>query len=144
MTIGDRNDPCLSFRFLVEIDGLVTGGFSEISGLQIETVTETYREGGVNDYEHKLAGPTRYPANLVMKRGLTDSILWTWCQDVRQGIIQRKSVSIILLDSGGEERWRWNLEGAYPVRWNGPDLRAGTGEVALETLELVHQGLKRS
>ena len=69
--LGIRNDPYLGFNFLVEIEGLVVGGFSEVTGLQIETVLETYREGGVNEFEHKLAGPTRYPSNLILKRGLT-------------------------------------------------------------------------
>jgi len=61
--LGIRNDPYMAFNFLVEIEGLVVGGFTEVTGLQIETVVETYREGGLNEYEHKLAGPTRYPTS---------------------------------------------------------------------------------
>jgi phage tail-like protein len=107
--------------------------------------TQDYREGGVNEYLHKLAGPTRYPSNLVLKRGLTDAeTLWHWQQEVMQGPISRKNGSIMLLNSAGEETWRWNFIGAYPVRWVGPELRAGTAEVAVETLELVHQGLTKA
>lgn len=142
MPIGNRMDPYLTFNFLVEIDSLVKAGFSEVSGLRIETEVKEYREGGLNEYIHKLLGPTRYPTNLVLKHGLTDDeILWNWYQEVTQGIIERKNVSIILLDSAREEKRRWSFEKAYPVRWIGPDLRAGTDGVAVETLELVHCGL---
>ena len=131
-----------SFHFLVEIEGLVIGGFNEVTGLTVEVEIEEYREGGLNAYVHKLAGPARYPNNLVLKHGLTDSdTLWNWHQDVASGNIQRRNGSIILLDSAGEEQWRWNFVDAYPVRWVGPDLRAGSAEVAIETLELVHRGL---
>ena len=142
MAVGDRVDPYLSFHFLVEIEGLVIGGFNEVTGLTVEVEIEEYREGGLNAYVHKLAGPARYPNNLVLKHGLTDSdTLWNWHQDVASGNIQRRNGSIILLDSAGEEQWRWNFVDAYPVRWVGPDLRAGSAEVAIETLELVHRGL---
>jgi phage tail-like protein len=63
MVTGNRIDPYLGFNFLVEIGSLVVGGFSEVTGLQAEVQTEDYREGGVNEYAHKLAGPTNYPAN---------------------------------------------------------------------------------
>ena len=144
MAVGDRADPYLSLNFLVEIEGLVVGGFNEVTGLTIEVEIEEYREGGVNTYVHKLAGPARYPNNLVLKHGLTDSdTLWSWHQDVARGNILRKNGSIMLLDSAGEEQWRWNFVDAYPVRWVGPDLRAGSAEVAIETLELVHRGLSK-
>jgi phage tail-like protein len=145
MAVGDRADPYLSFRFLVEIEGLVVGGFNEVTGLTVEVEVEEYREGGLNAYVHKLAGPVRYPNNLVFKHGLTDrDTLWSWHQDVASGNIQRKNGSIVLLDSTGEEQWRWNFVDAYPVRWVGPDLRAGSAEVAIETLELVHRGLNKA
>lgn len=145
MAVGDRTDPYLSLNFLVEIEGLVTGGFNEVTGLTLEVEVEEYREGGLNAYVHKLAGPARYPNNLVLKHGLTHSdTLWSWHQGVARGNIQRKNGSIMLLDSAGEEQWRWNFVDAYPVRWVGPDLRAGSAEVAIETLELVHRGLSKA
>jgi len=142
MAVGDRKDPYLAFNFRVEIDGLQVGGFTEVSGLQIEVESKDYREGGVNEYVHRLAGPMRYPANLVLKHGLMDSeTLWSWIQDIKQGKIQRKDGAVALLDSAGNEKWRWNFAKAYPVRWVGPELHAGTAAVAVETLELVHNGL---
>jgi phage tail-like protein len=144
MPVGERNDPYASFRFLVEIDGLVVAGFSEVSGLQAETQIEDYREGGVNDYVHKLPKETTYQ-NIILKRGITDSdVLWKWHQDVVSGKIERRSGYIVLLDSEGSETWRWNFIDAYPAKWNGPDLRAESDGVALESIELVHNGIKKA
>lgn len=144
MAVGERNDPYQSFQFLVEIDGLVVAGFSEASGLQAETQIETYREGGVNDYVHRLPKETTYP-NIILKRGITDSdVLWKWHQDVVSGKIERRSGYIVLLDSEGNETWRWNFVDAYPAKWTGPDLRAESSTVAFESIELVHNGIKKA
>jgi phage tail-like protein len=135
-------DPFLSFNFLVEIKGLTVGGFTDVTGLQVEVEVEDYREGGVNGFIHKLAGPVRYPSNLVLKRGMMKADqLSAWQQEVASGKIALRNVSIILLDHAGDEARRWDFNEAYPVRWNGPELRAATGAVAIETLELVHKGL---
>jgi phage tail-like protein len=143
MPVAERKDPYLSFRFLVEIKGLIVGGFSEVSGLQAGTETEDIREGGVNDYVHKLPKITKYP-NITLKRGITDSdALWNWHQDVVNGIIKRKSGFILLLDSEGNEKWHCFFERAYPVQWTGPELRADSNTVAVESIELVHNGLKK-
>ena len=144
MALGSRTDVFMAFNFLVEIEGLVAGGFSEVSGLQAEIETQDYREGGLNSFIHRLPGPVRYPANLTLRRGLTDAdTLWSWFQEVAEGIIRRRNGSIVLLDGAGEERWRWNFIGAYPARWTGPDLQAGTATVAAESVELVHRGIVR-
>jgi phage tail-like protein len=143
MAVGDRNDPYASFNFGVEIRGLVVGGFSEVSGLQTEVEIQDYREGGVNEYIHRRAGPVRYPANVVLKHGLTDKTeLWSWYCNVVQGKIERKNMSIVLLDRSGNEKRRWNLQRAYPVKWAGPDLRALSNDVAVETVELAHDGFE--
>ena len=134
MPVGERKDPYLSFRFLVEIQGLIVGGFSEVSGLQAETETEEIQEGGVNDYVHKLLKITKYP-NITLKRGITDSdALWNWHQDIANGQINRKNGFIILLDGEGNEKWRCFFEHAYPVKWTGPELRADSNTVAVESI----------
>ncbi len=144
MPVGERNDPYLSYRFLVEVDGLVVAGFSEVSGLQADTQIEDYREGGVNDYVHRLPKETTYQ-NIILKRGITDSdVLWKWHQDVVSGKIERRSGYIVLLDSEANETWRWNFIDAYPAKWTGPDLRAENSAVALESIELVHNGIKKA
>ncbi|MBZ0303872.1 MAG: phage tail protein [Anaerolineae bacterium] len=144
MKLGDRSDPYLAFTFQVEIEGVVVGGFSEVTGLQAEIEIQDYREGGCNDYIHRLAGPARYPSNLVLKRGMTDiDGLWRWQEEVLHGNVQRKNGSVVMFDGSGEEKLRWNFTNAYPVRWVGPELRANSAAVAIESLELVHEGLSK-
>jgi len=134
-------DPYLSFNFLVEIGGLIVGGFSDVSGLQSEVEVFDYREGGQNDYIHRLAGPTRYPSNLVLKRGITDSrTLWLWHCAARAGLVERLNLGVLLLNSERFPVRVWIVEQAYPVRWVGPELKADANTVAIETLELVHCG----
>jgi len=143
MAVAEREDPYISFGFLVEIHGLIVGGFSEVSGLQAETETEEIREGGVNDHVHKLPKISKYP-NITLKRGITDSdTLWKWHHDVVNGTIERRSGFIILIDREGDERGWWHFIDAYPVKWTGPELRADSNTVAVETLELAHNGLEK-
>lgn len=144
MATGKRQDPYLSFKFkvLLELDGQVVAGFTEVTGLEVETDVEKFRQGGENLFERQLAGPTKFAARLVLKKGITESdSLWAWHQRVTQGEIERKRLSILLLDNIGDEKRRWTFEAALPVKWTGPQFRAGTAEVAFETLELIHNGL---
>jgi len=141
-TSGIGSDPFLAFNFLIEIDGLTVGGFAEVTGLQVEVEVEDYREGGVNGFVHKLRGAVRYPSNLVLKRGLVggDQLL-AWQEQTLQGKLEMRNLSVVLCDGKNQEAQRWNFAKAYPVRWSGPELRAGTSAVAIETLEFVHQGM---
>jgi len=141
--LGVRTDPYQVFNFLVEVEGILAGGFSECSGLQVETEYFDYREGGVNEYVHRFAGPTKYPP-LVLKHGLTQiDGLWSWHQDVVKGKIERKNGTIYLLDKQGIPVMWWDVKEAFPVKWTGPDLRASSNEVAFESVELTHRGLSR-
>jgi phage tail-like protein len=144
MPTGERKkDPYLSFRFLVEVQGLVVAGFSEVSGLSAETEVDEQREGGVNEFVHKLPKLTKYP-NLTLKWGLTDSdVLWKWHHDVKTGRVKRANVHLVLLDSEGNEKWRWSFEKAYPIKWIGPDLKSDGSSVALESLEIAHNGFSK-
>ncbi len=137
-----RTDPYFGFNFLVEVKGLLVGGFSEVSGLDVEAEVHDYREGGQNEYIHKIRGPLRYPSNLVLKRGLTDDSLRTWFDQVSAGMVDRRNGSISLLDTRGSTIQRWDFEEACPVKWVGPQLQATSNTVAVETVELVHRGLK--
>ena len=102
--LGMRHDPYMAFNFLVEIEGLVVGGFNEVTGLQVETEVHEYREGGKNEYVHKFTGPTRYPSNLILKHGLIDiGTLWDWHQEVTNFTttrpwVTRRNGTIYLLD----------------------------------------------
>ena len=141
---GTRKDPYMAFNFTVEIEGITVGGFSEVSGLQVETEVEDYREGGLNAYLHKLPGPTRYPANLTLKHGLMDlDTLWQWHAEITEGVVVRRNGTIYLLDHQQFPVMWWHFTKAYPVKWTGPDLQAGSNAVAVESLELVHCGLTK-
>ena len=135
-------DPLVSFRFKVEVDNVIQAGFSECSGLQVETEVEEVREGGVNEFIHRIPKGSKH-VNLTLKHGITDSdALWNWHKDVVSGQkkVERKMVSVLLLDAQGQEKWRWSFQGAYPVKWVGPELKADSSAVAIETLELAHHG----
>jgi phage tail-like protein len=136
-------DPYAGFRFRVEILGLEVGGFTEVSGLDREVTLEDFREGGVNDYTHKLAAVTKYP-NLTLKRGLADATeLWQWHQDVVNGKIERRQISVVLIDFAGRDTWRWVIEKAYPVKWSGASLNSSANAVVVESVELAHHGITR-
>jgi len=140
--LGSRTDPYLSSGFFVEIDGITHAGFTECTGLQVETDVFQYKEGGLNDYTHKLAGRSSF-SNVVLKWGIVDDqALWSWYQDVIRGKIQRKNLSIILYDSEQSEVKRWNLREAYPVKWIGPSFNAGQQQVGIETLEIAYHGFE--
>lgn len=140
-----RKDPYAAYGFLVEIEGLVVGGFSEVSGLHIETVVETYREGGLNDFDHRLASGVRHPAAIVLKRGLTDDDgLWTWYMTCAHGRIRRRNATIHLLDGRRKIQASWHAIEAFPVKWTGPEFRADVNAVAVESVELAHRGILRT
>jgi len=138
-----RKDPLRGFRFLVEIDGLTSGGFARVKGLQREIKHESYREGGVNDYEHKLFTQVSYPS-VILERGLALDDLWKWAQAAADGEITRKNVRIRLENEAGEPVWAWQLDWAMPVKWTCSDLDAASSQVAIESLELAHHGLRRA
>jgi phage tail-like protein len=136
-------DPYRVFRFVVEINGTLVGGFSEVTGLEVRTEVDDHREGGVNDYVHKIAKETKYP-NLTLKRGITDKTdLWDWHQQVVLGDVERKTVSVVVLDVTGKEKWRLIFRDAYPVKWNGTDLNASGNTVFVESIELAHHGMTK-
>jgi phage tail-like protein len=129
-------------RFMVELDGMLVGGFSEVSGLSVQTELEDYPEGGLNHYVHRLPKQTRLEP-LTLKRGVTVSNeLWDWYADVIEGTIVRKSGSVIMYNEQYAELRRWNFYDAYPCKWLGPAWNAADSSIAVETIELVHNGLK--
>ena len=136
-----RNDPYKNFNFLVEIDGIARAAFSEVSGLESETSVIEYRSGSEFG-TRKLPGLTKY-ANIVLKRGITqDAELWNWRQSVIEGNVDRRNGSIILLDDQRTEVIRWNFREGWPCKWQGPGLNAKNEEVAIELLEIAHEGLE--
>ena len=137
-----RLDPYLPYNFLVELGGLIVGGFSEVTGLSSEVQLESYQEGGVNGYAHEFLGAVKYP-HLVLSRGITDlDILWDWYSLTTQGRPLLLNGTIMLLDNQRLPVMWWNFTDAYPVKWEGPQFNANnTDQVGIETIELVHRGL---
>lgn len=140
---SSRNDPFPAFRFEVKLDEMPPAGFSEVSGLQLEIEVEDYNEGGQNSFVHKLPGRTKQ-TNLTLKRGIVDRSLWDWYYDLTQGKMKFRGGSIVVREpSGGQVAMEWHFERAFPAKWVGPELNATQNNVAVETLELCHHGLKR-
>ncbi len=144
------NDPYGNFRFVVELGSIQVAGFAECAGLQMKTKVFEYIEGGRNHTTLKFPEVTTY-GNISLKRGITNSNeLIDWQLDVVQGAFNTnpraqnaQPLAIILQDEQGEAVRRWNLIRAFPVKWIGPDLKAMGSEVAIETLEIAHEGIEK-
>jgi phage tail-like protein len=133
-------DPALSLVYRCTIDGFIPLGiWSKIEGLGFEYKVTSYREGGVNGYEHKLVGPTTY-TNLRLSRPVdSDSkYLSMWLQSVAIKVIPQ-TMAITALSSAGEDITTWNLAGVIPVKWTGPSLDIMGNAIAMETLEVVYE-----
>jgi phage tail-like protein len=129
-------------RFYVFIDDKEQAIFTEVSGLEVQMDVTEYEEGGRNDFVHRLPGRTKI-GTLTLKRGMTFSNdFFNWQMQIAQGSIQRRNVSVAMYDVSGKEIARWNFDKAFPIKWSGPPLQADGTAVAIETLELAHDGLK--
>jgi phage tail-like protein len=134
-------DPVAELRFKVELPGLSIGRFRECTGISVEVEMKDYMEGGSNEFVHKLPTRVKYP-NVVLKRGVThEEALLKWFFDSR-ATPQRKDMTITLLGPGTKLVRTWAFLNAYPVKWTGPNLNASSNQVAVETLEIVHNGLR--
>lgn len=140
--MATRTDPLRGFRFLVEIEGIAAAGFTRAKALSREVKHESHREGGVNEYEHKLFTQVAYPS-LVLERGLALDQLWNWALAVSNGEIERKTISVRLLDEQGGKGWTWHVDQAWPVKWSCADLDANASQVAMESVEFAHHGLRK-
>jgi len=138
-----RDDPYLNFNFVVEIEGEAAAGFSEaeLPAGRIEVVA--YREGTDRTSAARLLpGRVEY-GPLVLRRGFSgDAALFQWWQAVVEGNLDRRNVSVILLDEKRQEVGRWNLRRAWPAKYEPPSLRGLGNDVAIETLELAHEGIE--
>jgi phage tail-like protein len=141
---GDRTDPYRSYNFLVEIDGITRAGFRECAGLGSGSAPIEYREGDDRQLTtRKLPGLVSYP-NITLSRGVTDDPeLWQWREQVARGQVSRRNGSIVLLDDTGEEKLRWNFREGWPTSWSGPSFDATGSDLAIEQLEIAHEGLSR-
>ena len=167
--LGVRFDASPAWKFFVEVQSVIVAEFQECSGLSMEREVTEVKEGGTNDFEWLLPGRIKY-GPITLKKGITyNRELWRWFRwgmmdgqvwgvdnapdtflavkmmrvmgvKIPQGI----SISIILGTVDGKVAKHWNLIGAIPVKWVGPELTAGSDQVAVETLEVRHQGIDLS
>ena len=91
-----------------------------------------------------MPGQTKY-SNITLKRGITDDhSLWDWREKTIEGKTERKNGSIVLMNESGEEKLRWNFVDGWPTKWTGPSFNATANEVAIEQLDIVHEGVKKA
>ena len=137
-------DPFASFNFKLEIEGITVAGFSEATGLNQESNVIDYREGQEPITPRKLPGLNKF-GNITLKRGISpDLSVYNWRKTVTDGDIERRNASVVLHNEKHEEVVRWNLVNAWPSKYVGPDLKANANEVAIESIELTHEGVERA
>jgi len=141
MATGERTDPFRSFNFKLDVDG-ISGSFRECSGLNADGAVVEYREGtDVARTVRKMPGLLTY-GNITLKRGYTtNGDLWAWYRNIANGVMDRRNGTIILMDEQRNEVLRWNIENAWIKKIEAPSFNATANEVAVESVELVHEGL---
>lgn len=140
---ADENTSLLSCYFALEIDGIEHARFNKCEGLEAETYIYELEEGGLNTNTRKFYGRTRYP-NIVLESGVSASDdLYKWYKDtvLSGGKVKRKSGSVIIYQADGTEVKRWDFVGAIPCRWTGPQLAIDANALAIEKIEIAHEGL---
>ena len=131
----------LTLRFNVTIDGYGSlGNWSKCEGLSVRYDVHEYKEGGQNGFAHKLPGRATYE-NLKLTRPLDgeSALVAGWLASI-QATVRRQTAQVAVLDASGETVAAWNLVDVYPMHWTGPTLDVSANSVAMETLELAHNG----
>jgi phage tail-like protein len=135
--------------FLVEVDGVEIGRFMEVSGLEVSVGVEEIEEGGENNYVHKLPTRMTWP-NITLKRGITqnDTLLEWFTKSSGEQFaangnrLARSTAAITLLGPAAQRIRAWEFDGAFPVRWKGPDFAVSSSDMAVEELEITHHGFR--
>ena len=156
MTVGARKDPVMGYNFLITLFDSATAagtiaiglglapaaGFSECGGLEMTMQPEEYRQGGENDTVRKFAARVTW-TNLRLRRGVAFSNdLWGWLYSYVQGRGKRRDGMITLRDDQQNAVRVWQFKRGLPIKWTGPAMNALQNQVALEELEIAHEGLK--
>jgi phage tail-like protein len=130
-----------AFSVAIEFDGMAPAFFSSVEGLSMETTVVEYRDGGSNEFTRKLPGVRKWP-NIVLKQGFDGhpSALQLWALRLAAGAIERKDAVITLYGAQGEVLSTYRIHNAWPTKWTGPALNRDSNEVAVETIEIAHDG----
>jgi phage tail-like protein len=134
--------PIPKFHFQVEWGGAKIG-FTEVSGLDVSTDVIEYREGSSPEFHKiKMPGMQKF-SNITLKRGTFkgDNDFYNWYNTISMNTVQRRDLVIALLNENHEPVVVWKIKNAFPVKVQSTDLKADGNEVAIESLEIAHEGL---
>ena len=135
--------PLPKFHFLVEWGGTRIG-FTEVSGLAVETEVIEYRDGSSPEYHKtKMPGMQKF-GNVTLKRGTfaLDNEYYNWWNSVKMNTIERRDITVSLLNEEHAPVVVWKIKNAWPVKVQSTDLKSDGNEVAIESIELAHEGLR--
>ena len=136
------NYPLVKFHFQVEWGGTKIG-FTEVSGLDVETEVVEYRDGSSPEYAKiKMPGMQKF-SNITLKRGTfkSDNEYFAWWNTVKLNTIERRDITISLLNEDHDPVVTWKVKSAWPTKIQSTNLKADGNEVAIESMEIVHEGL---
>ncbi|MCG8573693.1 MAG: phage tail protein [Flavobacteriales bacterium] len=136
------NYPLSVFHFQVEWGGTRVG-FTEVSGLDFDVQAIDYREGSYLDYQvTKMPGIPKF-SNITLKRGIMkgDNEFYQWLTTIKLNDVERRDITISLLNEDHDPVVTWNVKDAWPCKVQGPSLKSTGNEVAVESIELCHEGL---
>ncbi len=134
--------PIPKFHFEIIIDGS-KAYFTEVSGLDMESQPIEYRKGNSPQFSTiKMPGMHKYN-NITLKRGIfkNDNKLWDWFNNIKMNIVNKKTIIITLLDETKKPVMTWTLSNAWPTKIQATDMKADGNEVAVESIEIAHEGL---
>jgi len=146
--ISTREDPLVGFHFGIELQGQISGYFTECTGIgsENEVVDHKVVDASGREYIHKIPGRLKWE-NVTLKRGLTSDLqMWEWRDMIVMGNVEsaRKNGSIIMFNQQFSEVARWNFENAWPVKITGPTPKSDSNEYAIEELTIAHEGIYRA
>jgi phage tail-like protein len=137
----DLSNLSVGYRLKVEFGFSFRAWFTECTGLSAQREVLAVEEGGINDRVHQLPKRIKYTP-VVLRRGLGDNRLWYWFEKgMYDGSVLRVHISIFIFNSDYSMMKTWLLFSAFPTHWTGPDLKTNSNQIAVESLELVHEGM---
>jgi phage tail-like protein len=139
----DKNWPLPKFYFMVDWGSTTNIPFQEVSGLEIQAEALEYRHGNSPVFS-KINMPGMVKNNnITMKKGVfaNDNTFWDWYAKIKMNTIERQNIVIKLLDEGGNPTMTWTLNNAWPTKISSTDLKSEANEVAVESIEIMHEGL---
>lgn len=139
------SNPAVAFKFIVELDSIEVGMFTECEGLRLEREVIEQKEGGTNTYIHKFPGRVK-TENIRLRRAVMfEPELWNWFKTgLLNGRTSRRHITIKVKAPDGTIMQVWDVLNAWPVKYEGPELKVDSVQAAVELIEIAHHGLNMS